>query len=137
MQVISRPIGRVRIHDEAPAANKLDGEMKAFCDWFNADTNNDPVIKAGIAHLWYVTIHPFDDGNGRIARALTDMLLARSEDSPQRFYSMSAQIRQERQDYQSPHKGKITMSWLKVPRRGNASDCKIRRPLISPRRAMR
>lgn len=99
MQVISGPIGKERVHYEAPSAKNLNKEMKAFLDWFNTDTSNDPVIKAGIAHLWFVTIHPFDDGNGRIARALTDMLLARSEDSPQRFYSMSAQIRQERKGY--------------------------------------
>lgn len=99
MQVISGPIGRERVHYQAPAAGKVDEEMKTFLDWFNADTSNDPVIKAGIAHLWFVTVHPFDDGNGRIARALTDMLLARSENSPQRFYSMSAQIRQERKGY--------------------------------------
>jgi len=99
MQVVSGPVGRERVHFQAPAAGKLDGEMNVFLDWFNTDATNDPVLKAGIAHLWYVTIHPFDDGNGRIARAITDMLLARSEDSPQRFYSMSAQIRQERKAY--------------------------------------
>jgi Fic family protein len=99
MQVISGPVGKERVHYEAPAGKNLNKEMKLFLDWFNTDTGNDPVIKAGIAHLWFVTIHPFDDGNGRIARALTDMLLARSEDSPQRFYSMSAQIRQERKGY--------------------------------------
>jgi Fic family protein len=73
--------------------------MKAFMDWFNAGADIDPVLKAGLAHLWFVTIHPFDDGNGRIARAIADMALARSESSPQRFYSMSAQIRQERGAY--------------------------------------
>jgi Fic family protein len=73
--------------------------MKAFLDWFNADTNIDPVLKAGLAHLWFVTIHPFDDGNGRIARAIADMALAHSEKSPQRFYSLSAQIRKERNAY--------------------------------------
>ena len=99
MQVVSGPIGRERVHYEAPAANRLDGEMKAFLNWFNADADTDPVLKAGKAHLWFVTIHPFDDGNGRIARAVTDMLLARSENSSQRFYSMSTQIRQERKAY--------------------------------------
>jgi Fic family protein len=84
MQVVSGPIGRERVHYEAPAATRLDGEMKAFLDWFNADADTDPVLKAGKAHLWFVTIHPFDDGNGRIARAITDMLLARSENSNQR-----------------------------------------------------
>ncbi len=79
--------------------DRLDSEMKAFLDWFNANADIDPVLKAGLAHLWFVTIHPFDDGNGRIARAIADMALARSENSPQRFYSMSAQIRQERNAY--------------------------------------
>ena len=99
MQVISGPVSREHVHFHAPPAANLDGEMNAFLDWFNTDASNDPVLKAGIAHLWFVTIHPFDDGNGRIARAITDMPLARSEDSPQRFYSMSAQIRQERKAY--------------------------------------
>jgi Fic family protein len=99
MQVISGPVGRERVHFPAPPAAKLDSEMNAFLDWFNKDASSDPVIKAGIAHLWFVTLHPFDDGNGRIARAITDMSLARSEDSPQRFYSMSAQICQERKAY--------------------------------------
>ena len=99
MQVVSGPIGRERVHYEAPAAARLDGDMKAFLDWFNATTDIDPVLKAGLAHLWFVTIHPFEDGNGRIARAIADMALARSEGSPQRFYSMSAQIRQERNAY--------------------------------------
>jgi Fic family protein len=99
MQVASGPVGREHVHFQAPAAVKVGGEMNTFLDWFNTDVSNDPVVKAGMAHLWYVTIHPFDDGNGRIARAITDMLLARSEDSPRRFYSMSAQIRQERKEY--------------------------------------
>ncbi len=99
MQVVSGPIGRERVHYQAPAAPRLDKEMEAFLDWFNAEASIDPVLKAGIAHLWFVTIHPFDDGNGRIARAIADMALARSEQSPQRFYSMSAQIRQERNVY--------------------------------------
>ncbi|HXW30405.1 MAG TPA: Fic family protein [Xanthobacteraceae bacterium] len=100
MQVVSGPIGRERVHYEAPAASKLDHEMNAFLTWFNGDAEGvDPVLKAGIAHLWFVTIHPFEDGNGRIARAIADQQLARSEKSPQRFYSMSAQIRQERNAY--------------------------------------
>jgi Fic family protein len=99
MEVVSGPIGKERVHFQAPAAPRLDGEMKAFLDWFNARPDTDPVLKAGLAHLWFVTIHPFDDGNGRIARAIADMALARSENSPQRFYSMSAQIRQERGAY--------------------------------------
>jgi Fic family protein len=99
MQVVSGPVGRERVHFEAPPAARLDDEMHRFLEWFNGDTTTEPVLKAAQAHLWFVTIHPFDDGNGRIARAIADMALARSEGSPRRFYSMSAQIRQERRDY--------------------------------------
>jgi Fic family protein len=99
MQVISGPYGKETVHYEAPVAGRLDADMKSFLDWFNSQEDIDPVIKAGIAHLWFVTIHPFDDGNGRIARGIADMALARSEDSPQRFYSMSAQIDSERKAY--------------------------------------
>jgi Fic family protein len=99
MQVVSGPIGRERVHYEAPRAALLANAMKAFIDWFNATQGIDPVLKAATAHLWFVTIHPFEDGNGRIARAIADMALARSENSSQRFYSMSAQIRQERNAY--------------------------------------
>jgi Fic family protein len=99
MQVVSGPIGRERVHYEAPAAKLLNREMTAFLGWFNAPPSTDPVLKAAIAHLWFVTIHPFEDGNGRIARAIADMALARSEESPRRFYSMSAQIRGERNAY--------------------------------------
>ena len=99
MQVVSGAIGRERVHFEAPVAGKLNREMQAFLNWFDENTAADWVAKAGLAHLWFVTIHPFDDGNGRIARAITDMALARSEKSAQRFYSMSAQIRQDRDAY--------------------------------------
>lgn len=99
MQVVSGPPGRERVHFEAPAAKRLAGEMCAFLEWFNAPSATDPVLKAAIAHFWFVTIHPFEDGNGRIARAIADMALARSEESPQRFYSMSAQIREARRSY--------------------------------------
>lgn len=102
MQVVSGPAGRERVHFEAPAADRLGAEMTVFLDWFNnarGAGDLDDVLAAGLAHLWFVTIHPFDDGNGRIARAVADMALAFSERSPQRFYSMSAQIRQERNDY--------------------------------------
>jgi Fic family protein len=99
MHVVSGPIGRERVHFEAPAAERLNREMNAFVDWFNKDVDIDAVLKAGLSHLWFVTIHPFDDGNGRIARAIADLALARSEHSPQRFYSMSAQIREEREEY--------------------------------------
>ena len=99
MEVVSGPIGKEHVHYTAPPAKKLSKEMKAFLKWFNAEADIDQVLKAGLAHLWYVTIHPFDDGNGRIARAIADLALARSENSSQRFYSMSAQIRHERKDY--------------------------------------
>jgi Fic family protein len=99
MQVVSGAFGNERIHYEAPKAPRVEQEMKAFLEWFNTREGVDPVLKAAIAHLWFVTIHPFDDGNGRIARAIADMALARSENSSQRFYSMSAQIRKERAAY--------------------------------------
>jgi Fic family protein len=99
MQVVSGPVGKERVHFEAPKAPRLAEEMTEFLNWFNGGPGVDPVLKAGIAHLWFVTIHPFDDGNGRIARAIADLCLARSEKSSQRFYSMSAQIRQERKAY--------------------------------------
>jgi Fic family protein len=99
MQVVSGPIGREKIHFQAPEAGRMNKEMKMFLEWFNGNEPMDGVLKAGMAHLWFVTIHPFDDGNGRIARAIADMTLARSESSPQRFYSMSAQIQKERKAY--------------------------------------
>lgn len=99
MQVISGGYGKERVHYQAPDADYLDKEMKAFLDWFNSAETIDPVLKAGISHLWFVTLHPFDDGNGRIARAITDMQLARADGSKQRFYSMSAQIRLEQKAY--------------------------------------
>jgi Fic family protein len=99
MQVVSGPIGRQKVHFEAPESSRLNAEMKDFITWFNQESDIDPVLKASIAHLWFVTLHPFEDGNGRIARALTDMQLARADGSAQRFYSMSVQIRQERNAY--------------------------------------
>ena len=99
MQVISGPAGKERIHYQAPPAQRLGAEMSRFLEWFNREGAMDAVLRAALAHLWFVTIHPFDDGNGRIARAVADMALARSERSNQRFYSMSAQIRQERNAY--------------------------------------
>ena len=99
MQVVSGAMGRERVHYEAPAAERLDAEMAAFFEWANRSGDMDPVIRAAQAHLWFVTIHPFDDGNGRIARAIADWALARSEGGSQRFYSMSAQIRRERKEY--------------------------------------
>ncbi|MDP1586457.1 MAG: Fic family protein [Prosthecobacter sp.] len=99
MQVISGTAGRERVHFEAPRAEALEQEMSAFLDWYNGATDMDGVLKAALAHLWFVTLHPFEDGNGRVARAIADMALAQSEKSGQRFYSMSAQIRAERKAY--------------------------------------
>ncbi|WP_428667873.1 Fic family protein [Reyranella sp.] len=118
MQVVSNPYGRARVHYEAPAAPLLDGEMRAFLEWFNGPIALDPVLKAAIAHLWFVTVHPFDDGNGRIARAIADMALARADQTPRRFYSMSAQIQLERRQYydllESTQKGDLDITaWLR------------------------
>jgi Fic family protein len=99
MQVVSGPIGRQRVHFEAPPASRLDADMRQFLGWVNQDTREPPLIKAGLGHLWFVTLHPFDDGNGRIARAIGDWLLARADGSTQRFYSLSAQIQRERAAY--------------------------------------
>lgn len=99
MQVISGAFGRERVHYRAPPADKVPQEMSRFLGWLNAPTNLDPVIKAAVAHFWFVTIHPFEDGNGRIARAIADLALARSESTPNRYYSMSAQIQRERKAY--------------------------------------
>ena len=99
MQVVSGAFGKQKVHYEAPESALLDAEMEKFLTWFNTFDDIDPVLKAGVAHFWFVTIHPFDDGNGRIARAIADMQLARADGSSQRFYSMSAQIRTERKAY--------------------------------------
>jgi Fic family protein len=99
MQVVSGPIGRQRVHFEAPPADRLEAETSRFLDWLNGPSNEPPLLKAGLGHLWFVTLHPFDDGNGRIARAIGDLLLARADGSPQRFYSLSAQIQRERKAY--------------------------------------
>jgi len=99
MQVVSGPLGRQRMHFEAPPADRLQSETDRFINWANSASNEPPLIKAGLAHLWFVTLHPFDDGNGRIARALGDLFLARADGSPQRFYSLSAQIQRERKAY--------------------------------------
>ncbi len=99
MQVVSGPVSREHVHFEAPAAERIGREMQVFLGWFNGNGETDWLVKAGIAHLWFVTVHPFEDGNGRLARAIADLALARSESSAQRFYSMSAQIQQERDAY--------------------------------------
>jgi len=117
MQVVSGILGREKVHFEAPEAARVPAEMNAFLEWFNVDPRTDPVIKAALAHFWFVTIHPFEDGNGRIARAITDMALARSDSSADRFYSMSAQIEAERKDYyaviEQSQKGTLDVTgWL-------------------------
>jgi Fic family protein len=99
MQVVSGPVGRQRVHFEAPPADRLERETSTFLGWINGASNASPLIKAGLGHLWFVTLHPFDDGNGRIARAIGDLLLARADGSPQRFYSLSAQIQRDRTAY--------------------------------------
>ena len=99
MQVVSGPLGRQRVHFEAPPADRLQSETDRFINWANSESTEPPLIKAGLAHLWFVTLHPFDDGNGRIARAVGDLFLARADGSPQRFYSLSAQIQRERKAY--------------------------------------
>ena len=99
MQVVSGPIGKEKVHFEAPAAECIDQEMAVFLAWLAGEDDTDPVIRAGIAHLWFVTIHPFEDGNGRIARAIGDMVLARADSTPDRFYSLSSQIEAEHKQY--------------------------------------
>lgn len=99
MQVVSGPVGKEQVHFEAPSADRLDHEMAAFLEWIGNGSAVDPVLKAGIAHFRFVTIHPFEDGNGRIGRAIADMALARADGTSERFYSMSAQIEAERKQY--------------------------------------
>lgn len=117
MQVVSGALGKEKVHYQAPPANQIENEMRIFFDWFNLEQNVDPVLKAAIAHLWFVTLHPFEDGNGRISRALSDMLLARSDEQSYRFYSMSTQIRKERNSYydilEKTQKGSLNITnWL-------------------------
>jgi Fic family protein len=117
MQVVSGAMGKEKVHYEAPDADRLQTEMNRFINWFNENTTIDAVIKAAIAHFWFVTIHPFDDGNGRIARAIADMQLARADGTARRFYSMSAQIRKERKEYydilETTQKGSLDITrWL-------------------------
>ena len=117
MQVVSGPIGRERVHFQAPEAERLDAEMAKFLDWFNGPSDIDPVLRAGIAHFWFVTIHPFEDGNGRIARAITDMALSLADGTKDRFYSMSSGIEAERKDYylqlESAQRGSLDITaWL-------------------------
>lgn len=117
MQVVSGPIGKERVHFEAPQAERLDSEMESFLQWFNMRVALDPVLKAGIAHFWFVTIHPFEDGNGRIARAIAEMALSQADGSKQRFYSMSSAIEAERKEYylqlESAQRGSLDITaWL-------------------------
>jgi len=118
MQVISGPVGRPKVHYVAPAASHLDAEMERFLGWFESNEQKDPLLKTAIAHLWFVTVHPFEDGNGRIARAIAEMCLARSDGSAQRFYSMSSQILEERRSYyeilEKTQSGSLDITeWLK------------------------
>ncbi len=118
MQVVSGAMGKKKVHFQAPDSSLIENEMNRFLTWFNTNYELDLVIKAAVAHLWFVTIHPFEDGNGRITRALTDMLLAQSDKSTQRFYSMSAQIRIERKLYyeilEKTQKGNLNITdWIK------------------------
>ena len=117
MEVVSGPVGREKVHFTAPPADTLVAQTNAFLNWFNAAPVGDALIKAGLAHLWLVTLHPFDDGNGRISRAVSDMALARAEGSSRRFYSFSAQIQRERKDYyaqlEATQKGPLDVTpWL-------------------------
>lgn len=117
VQVVSGQIGKEFVHYEAPPAERVDQEMELFLDWLNNETSIDLVLKTGLAHLWFVTIHPFDDGNGRIGRAIADLLLARSEKTAHRFYSLSAQIQAERKHYytilEQTQKGNLDITlWL-------------------------
>jgi Fic family protein len=117
MQVVSGPIGKQKVHFETPPAKRLPTEITEFLRWFESDQEKHPLLKAGLAHLWFVTLHPFDDGNGRIARAIGDMALARAEQMPQRCYSLSAQIQKERKDYydqlEHTQKGRLDVTpWL-------------------------
>ena len=117
MQVVSGAMGKEKVHFQAPDADKVPNEMNKFLNWFNASSELNPILKAGIAHLWFVTLHPFDDGNGRIARTITDMQLARADGIPKRFYSMSGQIRLERKNYydilEKTQKGSLNITeWL-------------------------
>ena len=117
MQVVSGPMHGQRVHYEAPPAHLLGTEVLRFLDWANQDTGEPALLKASLAHLWLVTLHPFDDGNGRIARAVGDLFLARADGSPQRFYSLSAQIQRERKDYyevlERTQKGSLDVTdWL-------------------------
>ena len=117
MQVVSGAIGKEKVHFQAPDAKSVPDELKKFLNWFNNEDKLDPVIKSGIAHLWFVTLHPFEDGNGRMTRALTDMLLTRADGTPQRYYSMSSQIRIKRKEYynilERSQKGNLDITeWL-------------------------
>jgi Fic family protein len=143
MQVVSGPIGREKVHFEAPGHERLKKEMAAFLKWFNAKEDADLVLKSALAHFWFVTIHPFEDGNGRIARAIADMTLARSEGTAQRFYSMSAQIQQERKAYydvlEKSQKGTLNITpWIEwylgcLKRSINASEELLETVLVKDR----
>jgi Fic family protein len=112
MTVVSSAMGKEKIHFQAPAAELIEKEMDNFLSWINADQNLDPILKAGIAHFWFLTIHPFDDGNGRIARTITDMLLARADGITQRYYSISSQILKEKKNIIIFYKKRKKEHWI-------------------------
>lgn len=143
MQVVSGGIGRETVHFEAPSQDIIPQEIARFLQWINFPDHLDPVLKAAIAHLWFLTIHPFEDGNGRLARSITDLLLARSDNSSQRFYSMSAQIQRERKHYydilETTQKGDLNITdWLIwfldcLARALTATDCTLDKVLLKTR----
>jgi Fic family protein len=117
MQIVSGPVGKERVHFQAPDAERLNGEMERFLGWFNRSADIDPVLKAAVLHFWFVTIHPFDDGNGRIARAIADTALSQADGSKERFYSMSSRIEAERKEYyiqlESAQRGSLDITaWM-------------------------
>ena len=134
MQVVSGPTGRERVHFEAPDASRLESEMSRFMAWFNAPPPLDPVLKAGVAHLWVVTIHPFEDGNGRIARAIADMALLQADGSKERFYSLSARVEAERKEYYRRLKKRNAVIWISLIGCGGISTALIARSTMPTRR---
>ncbi len=117
MQIVSGPIGKERVHFQAPEAERLESEIKRFLEWFAGPSGIDPVLKAAVAHFWFVTVHPFEDGNGRIARAIADMVLSQADGTKERFYSMSSAIEAERKEYyfqlESAQRGSLDITaWI-------------------------
>ena len=140
MQVVSGPMGKETVHFEAPSPTRIENEMQQFLSWINKTNRNDPLINAAIAHLWFITIHPFEDGNGRMARAITDMMLCRSENRSQRFYSLSSQIEEQKKEYynilESSQKGSLDITewliwFLKCLRKALESSSKIVQKILA------